>query len=135
LRMSEIITYKETGFDELDRAVQLLPERVAARVLKNAVRAAARVIVKVAKQNAPKKTGDLKKAIAVKAGKVKDDTVFAYVVIKKEKAWYGFLVEWGTKVFSARHFILNAFSSTKTSQLAALKKSLTDGIIREADRL
>jgi HK97 gp10 family phage protein len=86
-----------TGMRELDRALSVLPDNIAQKVLKQAVAAGASVMKREAKRRCPKRTGRLAKSIAMKFKRIgrgsRRGRVF-YQVGPKEK--YGHLVEFGT---------------------------------------
>lgn len=86
-----------TGMRELDRALSVLPDNIAQKVLRQAVAAGASVMKREAKRRCPKRTGRLAKSIAMKFKRIgrgsRRGRVF-YQVGPKEK--YAHLVEFGT---------------------------------------
>jgi HK97 gp10 family phage protein len=95
-----------TGDKELDRLFQMLPDGMQKRVLRPALRAAAKVIQAQAVANAPKDTGALKKSIKVRAGKrsrkgivrVNVTTSKDSTTLYKGKQYYGAFIEFGHHV-------------------------------------
>lgn len=135
--MPDGLQVKIEGMEELDKALRRLPDRVQKRVLKTALRAGARVIVKDAKNRVPVDSGTLKKSIKVVSGKSKKGpqaTARVFVTTGRE-AWYSHLIEFGTVKKAARPFLRPAFDSTQTEQIQAIGKKLAAGIEKEADKV
>lgn len=58
-----------TGLEEVRRALRAVPDKLARRALRKAVRAGAAVVVQAAKAKAPVRTGALKRAIEQRPGR------------------------------------------------------------------
>jgi HK97 gp10 family phage protein len=128
-----MVKFQIEGLEELDKAVRKLPQNVQKRVLKGALRAGGRVIVKSAKQKVRKKTGTLRKSIHLKTGKSRDGAkVF---VATKPEAFYSHMVEFGTSKMQARPFLRPAFDETQEEVIKAIGAALAKGIIKETDKL
>lgn len=90
------------GLADLHRALQELPAKVEANVLRGGLRAAGKVIQEEAMARVPVASGDLRDSIRVSARlQKKRGKVEATVKAGSKKAWYAHLVEFGT----AAHFI------------------------------
>jgi HK97 gp10 family phage protein len=107
---------KITGLKELYDKLQQLPEKMEKRVMAKAMRQGTNVFMRSARENAPVKTGALKKSIKTKSlrgrrGEVKFGAVAS--------APYAHLVEFGT----AQHLI----EAGKNRRGSTGKKVLADG--------
>ena len=130
------------GFKELDKVLKALPGRLAERELTSAVRAGARVIVKEARARAPrgavpsemsKKFGPLHKKIrARRVRKTRHSVEFA---IDTGSAWYGALLEFGTKDIAPRPWMTPAFDTSAQPALAKIGTALAKGIEKTATEL
>lgn len=83
------------GGKEIVKALKKRAEAVS-DALEPAARAGGEVIQKEAKRLAPERTGNLADHIELETLEVKGDHVLVGVGPDDEKAWYGFLVEFGT---------------------------------------
>jgi HK97 gp10 family phage protein len=132
---------KVEGLRELNKTLQSLPNKVHARVLKGAVRRALLPIQRAAKQSAPRKSGDLKKAIGTLVHKRYSDKhhAEASVSVRRGKKFpagrYGHMVEKGTSKMPAKPFMRPAFDANKQAALDRFKKSVAELIEKELDRL
>lgn len=86
----------EGGMD-LQKTLEQLPGKVNRKLLIAAGRKAGRILVKVARRKAPRKTGNLRKSIGIRTGKRKDTaSVLVGPRLKgKYKGWYAHFVEFG----------------------------------------
>lgn len=91
------MTTQVGGMKELDRALSVLPDQLAQKVLRQAVAAGAGVMKREAKRRCPRKTGRLAKSIKFKYKRVSRGYRRGQVIYQvgpSEK--YGHLVEFGT---------------------------------------
>lgn len=90
-------TTQISGMRELDRALSVLPDKIAQNVLRQAVAAGAGEMKRAAKRRCPRRTGKLAKSIKFKYKRIgrgsRSGRVY-YQVGPSEK--YGHLVEFGT---------------------------------------
>jgi len=147
--MAEGMTIQIEGMKELDDRLQKLQRKAQKKVLRKALAAGGRVIVKDAKKRAPvgkgKKAGKLKKAISAKATvrsgggrpiKVPSGEII-YVKSKAEssinigfdrKAFYGQFHELGTSRIPARSFLRPAMDTQKDAAVNAFKSIMAAAI-------
>lgn len=92
--------FRIDGLAELNKALQELPARIEANVLRGGMRAASKVMESEVKANVPVDDGDLKNSIKVRT-RNKRGEVSASVTAGDKKAFYARFVEFGT----AAHFI------------------------------
>lgn len=87
------------GYEELDRRLKELPAKVEAKLLRNALRAAARVIEAEVDRRVPRKTGAMAETVRVSTSiKPSKGLVTAKVVVGNKKGvFYPLFVERGTK--------------------------------------
>lgn len=88
------------GFAELDRAMQELPAKIEANILRGALRAGQKVILDKARSNINDRSGDLSKSLRIRTSK-RGGKVSAVLIAGDKKAYYPHMVEKGT----AQHFI------------------------------
>lgn len=101
--MSGSDLFKMEGFGELEKALSALPERVERNVLRKALRAGGRKIIKRARQNIKDKTGTLSKSLGIKVKRTRKGSMVGIEVGarsgKKQKydGFYAHMVEFGTR--------------------------------------
>lgn len=94
-----MIEYQIKGLDEISKTLSSLPLKMEARILRGAVRAAAKPVKTEAQAIVPVKSGRLKESLRVST-KSKRGQVSAKLVAgdkKKGGAYYAMMVESGTK--------------------------------------
>lgn len=136
------------GLDELKKAFNLLPQRVAAKAASKSVREGAKVIQKAAKAKVPVDTGNLKRSIAIKVLNKKRDAMEVVAIIgpgaghfsKKKQTrtgdgFYGFFVECGTKKMKAQPFMRPAYDESKIEAQQAIMDIIGEAIETEAQKL
>ncbi len=129
------------GLKELDARLKKLPDVVQRRILGAATAAAARVVQKSAKSQAPAKTGRLKKNIVVRTKRTRTGTVSRVTLRTKGKgtdpknAYYGRFVEFGTKKQAARPFLRPAFDSNVNQAIQTMRKKIAQRLEAEARKL
>ncbi len=84
------------GLADLQRALDQLPAKIEANVMRSALRQGANVIKDEAKAKVPVHLGALRDSIRVSTG-MKRGTVKATIKAGDKKAWYWRFVEFGTK--------------------------------------
>ena len=88
--MAAEATFKIVGLDALNRKLQTFGWRVYKNVMRRAVRAAAKPIVRKARATAPVRTGTLKKSIDVRIKAYqRSETVVAVIGARKDIAYGG----------------------------------------------
>jgi len=145
--MAELFTIKIDGLKELEARLLKLTKKSQGKCLRKALAAGGRVIVKQAKANAPKKSGNLKKSITakvtVKAGGKTPVRVpsgeLIYVDMKKQAhilvgyttaAWYGGFVERGTSQKPARPYLRPAIDVKSGEAVEAFKNIMEASILK-----
>ena len=142
---------KLIGGKELDRKLKALPRKVAKKILRQALRAGAKIILAQAKANAPVATGQLKKSLKVRAMKrTRKGTVGFKVQTKagdfKGDEFYGSFLEYGFRrgkrpgkgaeytreIVPAQPFMRPAFDSKKDEAVAVISKELSAKIVTAA---
>ncbi len=109
------------GVPELLAKLQRLEKKDAAASLRKGTRAAAKVVLKAAKSNAPVLTGALKGMLKVRAKKRKRNQVGHLVdlqIPEGAKTFYPGFQEYGlnrTRHMAAKHYLKQAFESEKDS--------------------
>lgn len=96
------VTVRITGCEEINRRLLELDRKLQRKLITKSLRAGAKVVLLVAKANAPVgKTGNLKKSIKIRAARAKDGTKRVIVGVGKKwftgEAWYGGPLEFGWK--------------------------------------
>ena len=134
------------GAREIEAILRKLPDRVAKRVLNNAVMAGANVIVREAKARAPVRSGGGAKRrtattatlpgflrASIRRKKLKKP---GHVLVGPDaRAFYGVFVERGTRRARARPFLGPAFDAGAPGALRKIGEILGRGLAREAAKL
>ena len=107
------------GLAELNQALQELPAKIEANVLRGALRAGQKVILDKARSNINNRTGDLSKSLRIKTSK-RGGKVSAVLIAGDKKAYYPHMVEKGT----VKHFIKP--KSAKSLFFAGLRREVVD---------
>jgi HK97 gp10 family phage protein len=127
------------GVSEVDRALRELGPTIGRKVIRQAVRAGLRPMLATAKQMAPRQTGQVRRAIKLRAAARRRRGVIRLVIQIgsgdfKGKTFYGAFREYGTKRMEGAHFMERAFESGKDSARATTIREIRAGIEREASR-
>lgn len=141
---------KMSGEKALNRKLSRLKEAVNRRVLRKAVTAASKPVLKEAKAKAPKETGLLKKSLGRRTKTYRNSGTAVAVVgpregFKKEvtvngktevrnPVKYAHLVEYGTIQTAAHPFLRSAWEGTKAVARSAMVKAIEDGIDKELSK-
>lgn len=137
------------GFEDFDKLLSELGPRVENRVLQGAVTGAMRVGAKAVQAAAPEdmdrppdtnhsywdrklRYGRLKDQIKVRASKRDKNTGQRGAYITTGQAFWGRMLELGTRYISAKPWFEPAFTAVKDQILAELAKRIGKGIEREA---
>lgn len=135
-----------SGLPEVNKLLRALPGKVAKRVIGKAMKAALKPVQAASKANAPVKTGQLRKAIRVLAGRSRGGRIVYKVVMGKGDfvgdEFYGSFQEYGwktgkrgssgRKVVPGKHFMKRAFDATKDRAKADCEAAILAGVEKEA---
>jgi HK97 gp10 family phage protein len=141
--------FEAIGFDALDKMLKVLPAKVGKKIAKKAMRAALKPVLKGARNNAPVKSGRLRKAIKIVTGRIRKGLVSMFVGTKdgafKGDEFYTGFQELGWKTGSRKgggsrtqvegeHFIKDAFEDNENKMLTILENELGKLIEAEAKK-
>ncbi len=134
-----------SGFRELDVLLRKLGPKVETRVLQNATLAAARVMAKSVKGNAPKgsgkqspsskKYGRLSRNISTKVLRIAKAKGRRGARVSTGNAFWGLFLEFGTRFISARPWFRPAIDQSSDAALLKLRGNIGRGVEREALKL
>ncbi len=143
-------TISITGLAELGKRLLAFPDKLAANILKGAIRAGAVVIQKEARQLAPASAeahylgkgskrvliqpGELKaKGIRVRlAPRKKRDVPIEYWVYVSRRNWYWKFLEFGTSKMAAQPFMRPGYENRKLEAVERIREYLAARIEKEA---
>jgi len=126
------ITLNIEGAKELERKLLSFEPKLGRKIIRQALRNAAKPILNAAKANVPVDTGDLKKSLKVKAMRKRRHSYG--VMIATSVGWfagnefYGAFLEFGTSKMAARPFVRPAFDTEKENAEKIIKNDLQHGI-------
>ena len=128
------------GLPELNRQFRALPAAVARKVIRQGLRAGAKIIRDEAMVRSPVDEGLLRSSLRVRAAKVRKKNAFAVLVTTgvgffTGEAFYGAFVEFGTERMEGRHFIQGAFQAKELTARNVALEVIKSGIVREAGAL
>lgn len=139
-----------SGEKKLNRKLSRLKEAVKRRVLRKAVTAASKPVLKAAKTKAPKQTGLLRKSLGRRTKTYRKSGVAVAVVGPREgfskevvvngksefrnPVKYAHLVELGTIKNVAQPFLRPALDSTKVEATQAMAQAIEAGIEKELSK-
>lgn len=134
---------KVRGLKELQKALNVLPSRVAKKHLTASVRQGARLIGKDARDRAPVITGRLRRNIFwyKLRGATRYAVSFGVSIRRKghrddpRNAHYGFMVELGTRYKAAKPFLRPAFEANKRRAVGVIARELGRRLQEEAKKL
>lgn len=109
-----------SGADEIERALARLERRARGQVLGSATRAAAAVLRKEARRLAPRDTGVLRKAVAVRTNRRERNAVSLTMGLRPE-GFHGIFAEFGTSTQEARPFMRPAFQAKSKDAVDAFR--------------
>ena len=139
------------GLDELKKAFDLLPKRVAVKAASKAVREGAKIIQKAARAKVPVDTGNLRRSISVKILNKKRDAMQVAALIgpgtgyfskrgknkgkRANDGFYGFFVEYGTAKTAAEPFMRPAYDENTGAVQQKIMDVIGEAIEAEAQKL
>lgn len=139
--MAKQAQFVVTGLAELDAALHQMSNAVHNKVVRKAVRQAAKPVLKEARRLVPVKTGALRKSLKIKSAKRsrKRTSIGVEVVTGKQfftgDTYYGGMIEFGTKYIKPRSFLRDAAKAKENEAVSVFRQELRDGIEREAAKL
>ena len=135
------------GWDQIERRMKALPQRVAKRELTSAVRAGANIIGKEARRRAPKgETGKLRRNVywfKVRARNTRYAVTYGIGVRSQgsyvgkvasygpKDAYYWHFLEFGTRYQKAQPFLRPAFMTRRLKAVVTLRRRLWQGIEKQ----
>ncbi len=138
-----MITLKIEGFKELEDALRNLPQEVAGKVMRDALKRASQPMAEEAKRRAPRSDdpgpgGHMADSIDVRTMRVTDglDDVETHLWIGPDRAhFYGLFQEFGTVHQGAKPFMRPAFDGLAQDTIDQFGKELGASIERAARKL
>lgn len=124
-------TFRVEGLSELNRRLEAVPRNLAIRALTSALSAGARVILREAKANAPRRTGALFRALRVRTARSREHQGRDAFVYFGKRTFYGRFHERGTVKMAARPFMGPALEAKAQEAVEAVR----DRLARQLDRL
>ena len=97
--MSNRVDVNVEGFEELKSKLKQLPDKVKGREIEKIMRRVARPSLLAARQQAPVKSGKLKKAIGIRRIRYRDAAYAGVKVAPSKKAFYAHFVEYGHNIY------------------------------------
>jgi HK97 gp10 family phage protein len=133
------------GLSEINSVLKALPDRIANRLLQNAVSAGARVQLKAVKAKAPKhegpqsdaseKYGTIVENLSVEPMRVLRNTSARGARVTTRNAFWAMFYELGTAHQPARPFMRPGFDESREEATNTVAGSLLTGVEREAAKL
>lgn len=122
-----------SGLEPLLKKLKTLEPKIAKKVLRQSLRAGAKIIQTAAKAKAPVKSGQLRKAIKVRAQKrTRRGTIGVNVSVGEKdfagEVFYGSFIEFGSSKMPARPFMKPAFQENKAAALQVIQDGIAAGI-------
>ncbi len=112
-----------TGDKELDKELKMLGNAMQRNIIRKGMRAFTAKIRNMARKNAPKVTGRLRKSIVNKVSLRANGLIKGTVMIStKHGVHYGHFVEWGRsgdRPMAAQYFMTRAFEAHNSKQMYA----------------
>jgi HK97 gp10 family phage protein len=120
---------------EVRRAFKDLGKKVQGKIVRQSLRAGAKVLAKEVKEEAPEDTGKLKASVKLKAGKRKKDVISILVDVSggHETAFVA-SVEYGNLENKARPFIRPSFEKKKDEVRDLVLDRMKHGIESQGER-
>lgn len=109
---SSAIQISVKGLEDLAQVLKSFPEKVSRNILSKAVYAGAIVVRDAARANAPVKTGKLRKSIKIRSARSKRGSMEKIFRVYAA-AYYGHMVERGTKAHKIKHINVKALKIGK----------------------
>jgi HK97 gp10 family phage protein len=117
---------KLEGIEDLIAEVEKLGAK-GSRIENQALREAGEIVRQAIKQEAPQRTGTLKKSIETSGVKTKDGVKHVEVGPDKE-GWYGKFVEFGTVKMKANPFMARDYENSKDRAVDKIAEELRKGL-------
>lgn len=117
---------KLEGIEDLIAEVEKLGAK-GSRIENQALREAGEIVRQAIKQEAPQRTGTLKKSIETSGVKTKDGVKHVEVGPDKE-GWYGEFVEFGTVKMKANPFMARGYENSKDRAVDKIAEELRKGL-------
>jgi HK97 gp10 family phage protein len=117
---------KLEGIEVLIAEVEKLGAK-GSRIENQALREAGEIVRQAIKQEAPQRTGTLKKSIETSGVKTKDGVKHVEVGPDKE-GWYGKFVEFGTVKMKANPFMARGYENSKDRAVDKIAEELRKGL-------
>lgn len=117
---------KLEGIEDLIAEVEKLGAK-GSRIENQALREAGEIVRQAIKQEAPQRTGTLKKSIETSGVKTKDGVKHVEVGPDKE-GWYGKFVEFGTVKMKANPFMARGYENSKDWAVDKIAEELRKGL-------
>ncbi len=127
-----VLQIKIDGAKELEKKLLSFEPKLARRIVRQTLRAAAKPILAAAKANVPVLTGALKESLKLRVMKKAKHRYG--ILVATAKGWfkgdtyYGAFVEFGTSKMAAKPFIRPAFDSEKENAERIIIDDLKQGI-------
>jgi HK97 gp10 family phage protein len=129
------------GLAEIERAFRELPKTPAKKVVRQGVRAGAKVIHAGVVSSTPSDSGRLKKSFKVRAARARSRNVIAVGVASgagqfpPPKGYYGAAHEFGTSEQPGQHSAARGFDAKASEAVKVVETTIAEGIVREAAKL
>ena len=121
------------GAKELEAVLKELPNNLARNGLRGGVRAAAKLLQKSAKDNAPVDDGDLRDGIIIKEDRRAPESVSMQVGTRKGIR-HAHLVEFGTVHMKPQPFLRPAFDENVENIFQVMGNAMAKSLARQAKR-
>lgn len=123
------ITFTEKGAKKAERMFRRLGGQEQKKVMKKALKDAAKIILVQAKENAPSKTGALKKSLKVRTIRSRVRIGSKVVPVQGlEDEDYTFAQQWGTRITPATHYLSDALETKRAKAIAVIARGFVKGV-------
>jgi HK97 gp10 family phage protein len=143
------VTVQIKGAAELDRVLRQLPVEIARKELTGAVMEGANIVRRAVQDAAPVRVDPTPKAIGkggkgrlpgylranIRRGVVRAGTASVTIAVGTGAAFYGFMLEFGTRFMAARPWFRPAWEASREAALAKIGLALGKRVERAAERL
>lgn len=128
------------GLDKATKSLRALPPAVAKKVVRQSMRKALKPVAQAVRQEAPEKSGALKRAIKVRAGKRTSKGVIRLQVRVgagdfKGDTFYGAFQQFGTKKIPANDFMTRGFEATAEGAKDEAERLIVEGLEDQVRKL
>lgn len=129
------LTITIRGARELEDLLKALGPRIARKVGDRALRAAARPVLAEAKRLVHVQSGDLRRSLTVRTGRVTKESERAVYIGSAGFGWRAHFLEFGTSHSPAYPFLRPAMDTQARAAIDKMGQVLGDGIDKEAQAL